>query len=66
VKEAGESVRTFTGGPHSGPYSAQEPEQRRGPGGLPPEQLVDNILGKERRIIEIMEEIKGELAGAIQ
>ena len=32
---------------------------------LPPEQLADDILAKERRIIEIMEEIKAELAGAI-
>ncbi len=30
---------------------------------LPPEQLADDILAKERRIIEIMEEIKAELAG---
>lgn len=30
---------------------------------LPPEQLADEILAKERRIIEIMEEIKVELAG---
>lgn len=30
---------------------------------LPPEQLADDILAKERRIIEIMEEIKVELAG---
>lgn len=30
---------------------------------LPPVQLVDDILAKERRIIEIMEEIKLELAG---
>ena len=29
---------------------------------LPPEQLADDILAKERRIIEIMEEIKAELA----
>ncbi len=29
---------------------------------LPPEQLVEDILTKERRIIEIMEEIKGLLA----
>jgi len=28
---------------------------------LPPEQLADDILAKERRIIEIMEEIKAEL-----
>lgn len=31
---------------------------------LPPEQLVEDILTKERRIIEIMEEIRAELAGA--
>ena len=31
---------------------------------LPPEQLADDILAKERRIIEIMEEIKTELAEA--
>ena len=31
---------------------------------LPPEKLADDILAKERRIIEIMEEIKAELAGA--
>ena len=31
---------------------------------LPPEQLVEDILAKERRIIEIMEEIKAELVGA--
>jgi type I restriction enzyme M protein len=31
---------------------------------LPPEQLVEDILAKERRIIEIMEEIQAELAGA--
>ncbi len=30
---------------------------------LPPEQLAEDILVKERRIIEIMEEIKAELAG---
>jgi type I restriction enzyme M protein len=30
---------------------------------LPPEQLADDILAKERRIIEIMEEIKADLAG---
>jgi type I restriction enzyme M protein len=30
---------------------------------LPPEKLADDILAKERRIIEIMEEIKAELAG---
>jgi len=30
---------------------------------LPPDKLVDDILAKERRIIEIMEEIKAELAG---
>lgn len=28
---------------------------------LSPEQLVEDILAKERRIIEIMEEIKAEL-----
>ena len=33
---------------------------------LPPEQLADDILKKERRIIEIMEEIKAELTrGAV-
>jgi type I restriction enzyme M protein len=31
---------------------------------LPPEQLVEDILVKERRIIEIMGEIKKVLAGA--
>ena len=31
---------------------------------LPPEQLVESILTKERRIIEIMGEIKKVLAGA--
>lgn len=31
---------------------------------LPPEQLVEDILAKERRIIELMEEIKAELMGA--
>jgi type I restriction enzyme M protein len=31
---------------------------------LPPEKLVEDILAKERRIIEIMQEIKAELAGA--
>jgi type I restriction enzyme M protein len=30
---------------------------------LPPLQLADDVLNKERRIIEIMEEIKAELAG---
>lgn len=30
---------------------------------LPPEKLAEDILAKERRIIEIMEEIKAELAG---
>jgi type I restriction enzyme M protein len=30
---------------------------------LPPEKIADDILAKERRIIEIMEEIKAELAG---
>lgn len=29
---------------------------------LPPEKLVEDILAKERRIIQIMEEIKAELA----
>ena len=29
---------------------------------LPPEQLADDILAKERRIIKIREEIKAELA----
>lgn len=33
---------------------------------LPPEQLADDILSKERRIIEIMEEIKAELAGGVK
>jgi hypothetical protein len=28
---------------------------------LPPEELVDNILAKETRIVEIMAEIKGSL-----
>lgn len=28
---------------------------------LPPEKLAEDILAKERRIIEIMEEIKAEL-----
>ena len=32
---------------------------------LPPEQLVEEILAKERRIIEIMEEIRAELAGEV-
>lgn len=32
---------------------------------LPPEQLVEDILAKERRIIEIMEEIRAELAGEV-
>ena len=31
---------------------------------LPPEQLVEDILAKERRIIELMEEIKAELTRA--
>jgi type I restriction enzyme M protein len=31
---------------------------------MPPEQLANEIMSKERRIIEIMEEIKAELAGA--
>ena len=31
---------------------------------LPPEQLVEDILAKERRIIELMHEIKAELSGA--
>ena len=31
---------------------------------LPPEQLVEGILTKEKRIIEIMGEIKKVLAGA--
>jgi len=30
---------------------------------LPPDKLVEDILAKERRIIEIMDEIKGVLAG---
>ncbi|NLX98227.1 MAG: SAM-dependent DNA methyltransferase, partial [Rhodopirellula sp.] len=30
---------------------------------LPPDKLVEDILAKERRIIEIMGEIKGVLAG---
>jgi type I restriction enzyme M protein len=30
---------------------------------LPPERLVEDILAKERRIIEIMHEIKAELSG---
>ena len=29
---------------------------------LAPEQLVEDILAKERRILEIMHEIKGELS----
>ncbi|MEZ6100248.1 MAG: class I SAM-dependent DNA methyltransferase [Pirellulaceae bacterium] len=33
---------------------------------LPPEQLAEDILAKERRIIEIMEEIKAELAGGVK
>lgn len=33
---------------------------------LPPEQLVNDILAKERRIIEIMEEVRLELAEAAQ
>jgi type I restriction enzyme M protein len=33
---------------------------------LPPEQLVEEILAKERHIIEIMHEIKGELAGTTE
>ena len=33
---------------------------------LPPEQLVEDILAKERRIIEIMDEIKAELSGATE
>lgn len=40
------------------PNSAQALEH------LPPEQLVEDILAKERRIIEIMEEIKAELMEA--
>jgi type I restriction enzyme M protein len=32
---------------------------------LPPEQLAEDILAKERRIIEIMEEIKAELARGV-
>jgi len=31
---------------------------------LPPEQLVEDILQKERRIIEIMEEINDVLKGS--
>jgi type I restriction enzyme M protein len=31
---------------------------------LPPEQLAEDILAKERRVIAIMEEIKAELVGA--
>jgi type I restriction enzyme M protein len=30
---------------------------------LPPDKLVEDVLAKERRIIEIMGEIKGVLAG---
>jgi type I restriction enzyme M protein len=33
---------------------------------LPPEQLVEDILAKERRIIEIMHEIKVELSGTTE
>jgi type I restriction enzyme M protein len=33
---------------------------------LPPEQLVEDILARERRIIEIMHEIGGELAGTTE
>ena len=33
---------------------------------LPPEQLVEDILAKELRIIEIMGEIKKVLAGALK
>jgi type I restriction enzyme M protein len=33
---------------------------------LPPEQLVEDILAKERRIIEIMHEIKADLAGTTE
>lgn len=32
---------------------------------LPPEQLADDILRKEQRIIEIMQEIKAELARGV-
>jgi len=42
------------------PSSAQALEH------LPPEQLVEDILAKEHRIIEIMEEIKGVLAGGAE
>lgn len=40
------------------PHSAEALEH------LPPEQLADDILTRERRIIEIMEEIKAELVEA--
>lgn len=40
------------------PRAAQDLEH------LPPEQLVEGILRKEQRIIEIMQEIKAALAGA--
>jgi len=33
---------------------------------LPPEQLVEDILSKERRVIEIMHQIKGEFAGTTE
>lgn len=39
------------------PKSAPDPEH------LPPEQLIEDILKKERRIIEIMEEIRVEFRG---
>jgi type I restriction enzyme M protein len=33
---------------------------------LPPEQLADDILKKEQRIVEIMAEIKRTLASTVQ
>ena len=44
---------------HKNPNSAEALEH------LPSEQLADDILAKERRIIEIMEEIKAELASGV-
>jgi type I restriction enzyme M protein len=42
------------------PYGKEELEQ------LPPEELIESILAKERHIAEIVTEIKGLLARAEQ
>lgn len=44
----------------------KNPNSRQDLEHLPPEQLAEDILAKERRIAEIMEEIQRALAGRIK